>query len=189
VKRRLFSLLAAVSLVLCVVATLLWARGMFVGDFLWRNDGCGSTGVFNARGSLMITRRPFTSLNPIAPGARPPQWEVSHERPPRDLLTVMDTLHGPRQYFRCVGFASGVARDGGLVMSRNGVVPLWAVVVATAIAPSVTIRHRLQSRRHRHRLATGLCPTCGYDLRASKDRCPECGTAIPAAAPRGRMRA
>jgi hypothetical protein len=65
-----------------------------------------------------------------------------------------------------------------------GTSPVW--LLGLAILPISWVMMRLWSRGHKN-CSTGFCHVCGYDLRASKDRCPECGTAIPAAAPRVKM--
>lgn len=56
-------------------------------------------------------------------------------------------------------------------------IPAWAPVPVAALLPLIALLHYLRSRR---RTGQGLCAQCGYDLRGSPGRCPECGT-IPAA--------
>jgi hypothetical protein len=52
----------------------------------------------------------------------------------------------------------------------------WIVLAPLAVAPAVwLVRRRLGNRRK----CAGCCRNCGYDLRATPDRCPECGT-VPA---------
>jgi predicted amidophosphoribosyltransferase len=49
------------------------------------------------------------------------------------------------------------------------------ILLASALLP---LRWLIDKVRARKRVKQGLCVTCGYDLRASTGRCPECGTPI-----------
>ncbi|MCH8970144.1 MAG: hypothetical protein IIA66_13630 [Planctomycetes bacterium] len=52
--------------------------------------------------------------------------------------------------------------------------PLW--IPALLSGSVVFCIYYLPRHRRRKRKKLGLCMKCGYDLRASKDRCPECGS-------------
>lgn len=59
---------------------------------------------------------------------------------------------------------------------RVVVIPYWFLCVLTLLP--VLRLSQVYARRWR-RLKRGLCIECGYDLRASHDRCPECGAPLP----------
>ena len=54
----------------------------------------------------------------------------------------------------------------------------WLSIVALIMGRG--IRDGFREAKQLNRVAAGSCPCCGYDLRASPERCPECGT-TPAA--------
>ncbi len=57
-------------------------------------------------------------------------------------------------------------------------VPLWSIALVCALASSLLTV--LPVLRRRKRAKRGRCLHCGYDLRGSTERCPECGTAFDA---------
>lgn len=62
-----------------------------------------------------------------------------------------------------------------LIVPFTLIVPLWPCVRRLGVWDS---EHRARLRQTRLLHDAQFCRHCGYDLRASKDRCPECGTAI-----------
>jgi hypothetical protein len=52
-------------------------------------------------------------------------------------------------------------------------IPWWPLVLMFSILPALWLRQR---RKRLALMRRGYCATCGYDLRATPDRCPECGT-------------
>lgn len=61
------------------------------------------------------------------------------------------------------------ASKSGAIFHRSVFIPIWMLVALTAIPPAVSIL------RYFRRPDTHGCTRCGYDLRATPDRCPECG--------------
>jgi hypothetical protein len=73
------------------------------------------------------------------------------------------------------GSTVNASPTGGTITATTVRFPHWAVVAAGLPAPLLVLRRRWVLRR---RIRGGLCLGCGYDLRASEGRCPECGREI-----------
>lgn len=65
-----------------------------------------------------------------------------------------------------------------LSMSPFSRVPVWTVfaILGLPVVPIYYLWRDSRTRLKKKMIGLGLCEKCGYDLRASPDRCPECGT-------------
>ena len=114
---------------------------------------------------------PFDQI--VAPLDRIATWRMNHGRP---LDTSYDNLPSPKPNWWYLGFGYDT---GGMKSEHYSfcqvVVPYWfitCVCSSTALYPIMIRRKRIRAAR---RETAGLCPACGYDLRASPTVCPECG--------------
>jgi hypothetical protein len=174
IKRRLFNLAAAVSLAVCAAACALWVRSALLGhaDHVYRYSADAAHSVLSARGRLFAQR--FVT--------RPPWWDAGR-------WEYQYWTGGPGRYDEPMeldvlglGFdrGHGTSTRTGLPYTVTRVVlPLWAVSLAAAVLPAAWLARRVRGRRRRP--GERLCSACGYDLRATPERCPECGAVAPSA--------
>lgn len=64
--------------------------------------------------------------------------------------------------------------------TREVVLPWWALSLPFLVALALLVYRLRRSVQRMRWIGSGCCDSCGYDLQASPDRCPECGT-VPVA--------
>ena len=160
-RRRLLNLLTTLSLLLCVAVAALWVRSY------WRHDAwdwgtrTGRAGVDSFSGYLSAGRVDV----PPAALARIPRGNFVYSEP---AARAAATMLKPNWSF---GVIRGTRfHQPGQLTATDVRVPHWLVALLAGIAPAV------YGYRRRRRPPPGYCRNCGYDLRASPGRCPECGT-------------
>lgn len=166
-RRRLFTFCWALSLLICVGVCVLWERSFRVADAVYLQDRLfiPYAILYCSRGGLMV------GVSPRSPGSPPAvrYRSDSHPQPPSigpSAGVVFDRL----------GF--GLRREPPPYQIAAYAVwfPFWFAALILLAPPSLCLRHEWRRRRTRGR-ADGICLVCGYDLRATPERCPECGAA------------
>jgi hypothetical protein len=167
VKRRLFNVLAGTSLALCVMTAVFWVRSYFSLDTIFvptlipvasrmivLESGCGF---------LLVGTQYY-------PSALRSNWGFGAGKP----YPLTGAWMSDRQTFYLFGVRIVRLHDKAANNQTNWGVftPCWLATVTTMLLPAIKLRQKY-TRRNRSR---GLCPHCGYDLRATPERCPECGS-------------
>jgi len=101
-----------------------------------------------------------------------------------DSLAANPTMYGNQsRRWDWLGFGTWYRPDHSTGQITGGertvMIPYWFFVLLTLIVPALAFRRTRRERRHLLRVKDHLCSKCGYDLRATPDRCPECGTIPP----------
>jgi hypothetical protein len=108
----------------------------------------------------------------------PAKWDWLHRS---QMMRVDYNMHAPRPPRMKMLLGPGFAPVGTFTTTNDWSfgIPHWLVMLLFALLPGY---HLLATLRRRQPTA-GICAICGYDLRATPDRCPECGTRSGAQTP------
>ncbi|HZL35864.1 MAG TPA: hypothetical protein VFC78_11180 [Tepidisphaeraceae bacterium] len=172
--RRLFAILSALSLALLITICTLWVRSYCLedefGEVGWRVRQAGiwdGIGIYSCTGTLAV----YHFQGPVVCDDLHHYSGTSDAAMRPHLLHRAERLSFPPSHSK--PFRRIWQPFGNETIDLVGF-PTWLPAIVLAILPAW---HGIILLRHARRAIPGFCQTCGYDLRATPDRCPECGTA------------
>jgi hypothetical protein len=203
-KARVLPGLAIISLTLCLATVALWVRSWHKGQSVERVDPRRRIVITSTYGVVQLTRWDGAfqppSVAPTAYNSPPPgawrKWMYWHGRNIGDTgptdWAYPPAFSGSDRWWQNAGFDAfdykhkplrnpnafalhDWLQPQWLGRERSVVVPYWAIAVAFCMLPGIVFLRFVGRGRH---FRAGVCPSCGYDLRATPHRCPECGKVI-----------
>jgi hypothetical protein len=150
-RRRVSAILSALSLILCIAMVGMWVRSYFVTDYLWNHPEKAGAGITQGVGVICF-------------------W---YELPIGRFHPVIRTQDWPH-HFHDIGYGLGPKGDRYDDRVHSFFVPNWLLTCILLLLPLASVARFQRTRRR-----PGTCSNCGYDLRATPNRCQECG-AVPA---------
>jgi hypothetical protein len=193
-KRRLFKLAAVVSLLLCLGAIAAWVDSYWEFRVGWIEVGKIAVSVVSDHGNITFTAVRFRESASPGRGSLRPVFKGVNLSEDSDYGTGMRailgdsalgiSMHTPENTWHGFAIEHGSGSLPGLRQVRFDAAnpdyrvlyisaPPWILVLITSALPAGWLVGRWKRRR---RVVGSHCEKCGYDLRATPDRCPECGT-------------
>jgi hypothetical protein len=169
-RARAFNILAVSSVLLAVASAGLWAWTLFASARADYASHDARRGVFvgwvisSSAGEIFLAR---TSGTGTFPHDRAKWHRYTVPLDPEQPLRLRLGLRLPRFDYRDVPIHPPL-----LQTYWSLTVPYWLLVLIAVPLPAAW---RVRRARVRRRLSSGQCLHCGYDLRATPERCPECG--------------
>jgi hypothetical protein len=160
--RRGFFVIALCSILLWLGAAGLFLRGIRYTEHInyWNGEGEYSYQAWSDDRGIELWRTTTTSADGF--------WFDEFKRD-QDYVDPY-----PFESYRFAGFQYKVLVEGYTPFWTWCVrIPQWWLLSAPLIPPAWWVWRRRKTRRSER---SGLCTNCGYDLRATPNRCPECGT-------------
>ena len=191
IARYILSALTLLSLLLCAAVCVLWARSYQHIELAILETSSRSLAVsaMSERGAVRLAIAEYhCQRGTYGPAMRSLRYDLAGDVELTLLEMVYGKLVGEPQLDRpWVG--SGAADFQGArslppprppdYEYRYVVAPHWLLTALAASLPALRgLRGYRAWHQARRRARTGLCQSCGYDLRATPGRCPECG-AVP----------